>query len=81
MNTRLQTLGASVRANRKARGLSVPQLAARCKMTKSNLWKIEQGRGNPCVTTLAKLANTLKCTFTISPKVEMSNERERRNKI
>lgn len=67
MKTRLKALGASVRAHRRFAGLSLPRLAAKARMTPSNVWRIEQGTGNPCFRTLVKLSRVLGCTFTIGP--------------
>lgn len=46
-------------AARKAKGLSQKELAERCGMKPSNLSRIENGNGNPSLTTLLKIAHGL----------------------
>ena len=67
MKRRMKVLGASVRINRRTLGLSVPQLARKCRLHKNAIWNVEQGHANPCYSTLHALARVLRCTFIISP--------------
>ncbi len=52
-------LMAEIIAARKAKGLSQKELAERCGMKPSNLSRIENGNGNPSLTTLLKIAHGL----------------------
>lgn len=45
--------------------LSLPTLANDAGITKATLSKIENGKGNPCLSTLCKLAKAMYVTFEI----------------
>lgn len=52
-------LGSFIRSTRKLRGMSLPLLAERAAISKGGLSKIENGKGNPCLTTLISLSKEL----------------------
>ncbi|MGW1988886.1 helix-turn-helix domain-containing protein [Embleya sp. NPDC001921] len=54
-----RAIAANVRAARTARGWSLEALAARSGLSKGALVGVEQGRGNPGVLTLARIADAL----------------------
>jgi len=54
-----RAIAANVRAARGARGWSLEALAARAGLSKGALVGVEQGRGNPGVLTLARIADAL----------------------
>lgn len=56
----LKQLGASIVRHRKNAGISQADLAAKVGMEKSNLSVIENGRSNPQVLTLVRIAAALK---------------------
>lgn len=55
----LDMLGARIRAERERRGLSVDHLARRCRVSRSMLYAIEQGRKAPTVLVLDRIATGL----------------------
>ncbi len=55
----LKRLGANITKARKAKGLTVQQLANDCDIEKSNLIPIEKGRINITINTLSKIAKVL----------------------
>ena len=59
----LQTLGQHLQQLRLARGISLSQLAAEAGIAKSNLSKIEQGKSNPTLDTLWRIAVQLNTPF------------------
>ena len=59
----LQTLGAHLQQLRLARGISLSQLAADAGIAKSNLSRIEQGKSNPTIDTMWRLALQLQVPF------------------
>jgi len=54
-----EELGAAVRRARQARGFTLRRLARASGMTESWLTRIEQGRGNPSIRTLCRVAGAL----------------------
>ncbi|KZZ45165.1 XRE family transcriptional regulator [Thalassolituus sp. HI0120] len=59
----LQTLGQHLQQLRLAQGISLSQLAADAGIAKSNLSKIEQGKSNPTLDTMWRIALQLKVPF------------------
>jgi transcriptional regulator with XRE-family HTH domain len=59
----LQALGQRIRALRKEKGWSQQDLAYRIGMEKSNLSVIENGKSNPQILTLVRIA----CTLEVQP--------------
>ncbi len=59
-------LGYLIRHTRKAQGITLPALSLRTGLTKSIIQKIEDGTGNPCLSTLRQLCRALNITLTIS---------------
>jgi transcriptional regulator with XRE-family HTH domain len=55
----LDRLGARIRTERLARGFSVAELAERCRVSRSMLYAIEQGRKAPTVLVLDRIATGL----------------------
>jgi transcriptional regulator with XRE-family HTH domain len=55
----LEVLGCRVHAERERRGLSVDELARRCRVSRSMLYAIEQGRKAPTVLVLDRIATGL----------------------
>ena len=62
-----RTFGERLQRWRKREGLTLPQLAAKAKLSKGLLSKIEGGAGNPCLTTLKALAVALRIEICIKP--------------
>lgn len=62
-----QTFGRFVRQFRKIRHLTLDHLSNRTGISKSNLSKIENGKGNPSLETITRLALALNVTFHIGP--------------
>lgn len=58
-------LGGKIRALRKAKKLTLVDLAYECGFEKSNLIRIEKGRTLPTTKTLLKIANSLKIHINI----------------
>jgi transcriptional regulator with XRE-family HTH domain len=67
MTTEAKKLSAFIVARRKELKMPFLVLAKRLEMSKGNLWKIEQGQGNPCLSTLKKLTRVLKFKLVIWP--------------
>lgn len=61
----------NVRAQRAHRGLTLDELAARSGVSRGMLVQVEQGRTNPSVTTLARIADAL--GVTVARLVEVSD--------
>jgi len=59
----LHTLGVHLQQLRQTRGISLSQLAADAGIAKSNLSRIEQGKSNPTIDTLWRLAVQLEVPF------------------
>ncbi|WP_106477428.1 helix-turn-helix domain-containing protein [Phytohalomonas tamaricis] len=59
----LEALGRRITTLRQARELSLSALAVKAGVAKSNLSNLEQGRGNPTLDTLWRLAKQLKVPF------------------
>ena len=59
----LDTLGRHLQSLRHARGLSLSQLAADAGIAKSNLSRLEQGKSNPTLETIWRLAVQLNLPF------------------
>lgn len=55
----LEVLGTRIRAERERRGLSVEELASRCRVSRSMLYEIERGRKAPTVLVLDRIATGL----------------------
>ncbi len=58
-------IGAKIRELRKAKKLTLVDLAYECGFDKSNLIRIEKGRTLPTTKTLLKIANTLKVKINV----------------
>lgn len=66
--TRAQkSIGHYLRDYRKHRGHTLDSLAKKTGLAKGLLSRIENGKGNPCLLTLKKLAIALECRFIIGP--------------
>lgn len=59
----IQRLGQDIRARRKAAGLTVQALADRADLSRRMLTQIEQGRANPSMVTVDKIARALGVDF------------------
>lgn len=59
MKTTPKTFGREVRNSRLYLGQSLPVIAKRAKISKGNLSKIENGKGNPSLTTILALCRAL----------------------
>lgn len=55
----LKEMGARIKALRKARKMSLPQLSRVCKTDTSNLWRVENGEKNSRILTLIGIAEAL----------------------
>ena len=55
----IKLIALKIRTLRKARTLTVQELAYRCDIERSNLSRIETGRSNPTVKTLCIICNAL----------------------
>ena len=55
----LKSVGNNIASIRKAKGLTLSQLAYKCDMEKANLVRIEQAQTNPTLKTLWKIATAL----------------------
>lgn len=66
-----QAIANNVRAQRAHRGLTLDALAARSKVSRGMLVQVEQGRTNPSVTTLTRIASAL--GVTVARLVEVSD--------
>ena len=55
----MKLIALKIRTLRKARKLTVQELAYRCDIERSNLSRIETGRSNPTVKTLCIICNAL----------------------
>lgn len=53
------TLGAKIKALRKARDMSLQDVATRAAMSKAHVWEIERGGVNPTIGTLCGIAVAL----------------------
>lgn len=60
-----QRLARLIRHTRRAQGITLPALAERTGLAKSIIQKIEDGTGNPCLSTLRQLCRALNLTLTI----------------
>lgn len=58
-----KAVAANVRAGRNALGWTLDELAARCGVSKGMLVAVEQGRTNPSIQTLARVADSLGMTL------------------
>jgi transcriptional regulator with XRE-family HTH domain len=67
--------GARLREMRIARGLTQPEIAARVGTSASNISDLERGIKVPTLTTVARLADALKCKVTAL--VEVLDRRDR----
>jgi transcriptional regulator with XRE-family HTH domain len=56
----LKEIGTKVKAARKAKKISLPQMAALSGIDMSNLWFLENGRRNAHILTLKSIADVLK---------------------
>ena len=56
-------LGRAIRQMRQSRGLSRPELARMCGLTSMKMWRIENGRVNPMMSTLLRLSRQLDTTI------------------
>jgi XRE family transcriptional regulator, regulator of sulfur utilization len=54
----------AIQRRRKAIGMTLPELAEQSGVSKGLLWQIESGKGNPCVSTLAAIADGLNIQMT-----------------
>lgn len=63
MTDHKDALAYNLRRLREAHGLSLAQLGSRCGVAKATLFKIEQGRTNPTVDTLATIAEAFDTTL------------------
>lgn len=52
-------LGRKIRVMRKSRGLTQEAFARMCGITAGNMWKLENGRVNPTLATLVRIARQL----------------------
>ena len=64
--TRSSRLGYEVRLARKVAGLTQAELSERSGVPQENISRIENGRANPTVVTLEKLARAMGCQITIT---------------
>jgi transcriptional regulator with XRE-family HTH domain len=55
----LKQIGKKIKAARKAKKISLPQLAALSNVDMSNLWFLENGQRNPHILTLKAIADVL----------------------
>ena len=58
-----KNFGKNVKAIRESRGLSLQEVADRCKLDESNISKIEHGKRDSSLTTMAELAHGLGVTL------------------
>jgi len=58
--SQITELGTNIRAQRKSRGLSIRELAARCGMSVGMISQIEQGKSTPSLRALRLICETLK---------------------
>ena len=63
MTDHIDALAVNVRRLREAHGLSLSQLGERSGIAKATLFKIERGRTNPTIDTLATIAETFEVTL------------------
>lgn len=59
MKTTPKTFGREVRQSRIYIGDTLPAVAKRAGISKGNLSRIENGKGNPCLTTILSLCRAL----------------------
>jgi transcriptional regulator with XRE-family HTH domain len=73
-NTVRRAVAANVRAGRGALGWTLDELAARCGVSKGMLVAVEQGRTNPSIQTLSRVADSLGMTLArlVVPEVPAS---------
>lgn len=62
-----QSFGQDIRTWRERRGLTLPELAAKAGVSKGTLSKIENGKGDACLTTIDKLVRALEIEITFKP--------------
>ena len=55
----LKIIGGNIASIRKEMGLSQMQLSSKCNMDKANIVRIENGKGNPTISTLVRISNAL----------------------
>ena len=58
-----KTIGANIRHQREATGLSLTELARQANLTKGALSKIETGKGSPAISTVLRIAEALGTTL------------------
>lgn len=59
----MQSLAKRIKLLRKARGLTVQEVAFRCDMERSNLSRLEAGAANPTLKTLCTICSALDVTL------------------
>lgn len=64
MDGSVEAIAANLKETREKRGLSLDQLAALTSVSKSMLRQIETGRSSPTISTIWKIANGLRISFT-----------------
>lgn len=62
MHPILKVIGGNMRAIRLKRGLSVEELALKTRTSPTVLWRIEEGRANPAIDVVFRIARTLDVT-------------------
>ncbi len=75
----LKQLGIRARKIRECRGFSRSDLEKKSGVRRSQIYKIEEGKGNPTFLTLYKLALSLECDISTLVAIVPSNDRH--NKI